>query len=427
MKTKFLISVIILLTCCTQKENQKVQPAPTESSKKESIKLSREVYYNKVLGMLIGSAIGDAMGAPTEGWSRKDIQISYGFVKGLDTMVRAAGAEGPWKFNLPAGGSTDDTRWKKLFVNYALGEQWSNLKPENFAHHIVEDYKADIQTLTSTEGFHPEAYEVNLMKMAWLQEWALVGDAYQQNDMKKYADAVSKFYGGEMVCGGMLYSPVVGACIPGDITGAYQAAYDLAIFDIGYARDITALVAAMTSQAFDPKADKASLAKIIRTLDPKDYFKSRLVGRASYNFYQLASNIVSEAKNLSEEDIPKLIKIPREWRPMNSLEYLQLTTAYSLLDKYNEDSAFHAGEIYLITVTAMMFSDYDFEKTMQFIVNYGRDNDTVAAVAGSILGAFWGADRLPEMLKKQSIRTHLELLETDLEDLALRMTNKYLE
>jgi ADP-ribosylglycohydrolase len=427
MKIKFLGSALILLMACYTPREQRVQPTHNEPQKKESTKLSREVYYNKVLGMLIGSAIGDAMGAPTEGWARKDIQVHYGFVEGLDTMVRASGAEGPWKFNLPAGGSTDDTRWKKLFVNYALSERWLDFKPENFAHHIVEEYKSDIKNLTSTQGFHPEAYEENLMKMAWLQEWALVGDAYQQNDMKKYADAVSKFYGGEMVCGGMLYSPVIGACLPSDVTAAYQTAYDLAIFDIGYARDITALVAAMTSQAFDSKVDKASLAKIIRTLDPKDYFKSRLVGRASYNFYQLACNIVSEAKNLSEQDIPKPIKIPREWQPMNTLEYLQLTRAYSLLDKYNEDSAFHAGEIYLITITAMMFADYDFEKTMQFIINYGRDNDTVGAVAGAILGAYWGAEGLPEKMKKQTIKVHKEILETDLEDLALRMTNKYLE
>jgi hypothetical protein len=221
----------------------------------------------------------------------------------------------------------------------------------------------------------------------------LVGAAYQKNDMKEYADALSKFYGGEMTCAGMLYSPVIGACIPGNAAAAYQAGYDLAIFDIGYARDITALVAAMTSKAFEEKADKASLAKVIRTVDPKDYFKSRLVGRASYNFYQLACDLVSEARNLTREDISTPIRIPREWRPMDTLAYLQLTRAYTLLDKYNEDTPFHAGEIYMITVTAMMFADYDFEKTMQFIINYGRDNDTVGAVAGAILGAYWGAQR----------------------------------
>jgi hypothetical protein len=36
---------------------------------------------------------------------------------------------------------------------------------------------------------------------------------------------------------------------------------------------------------------------------------------------------------------------------------------------------------------------------MQFIVNYGRDNDTVAAVAGMILGAKLGYSGLPESMR----------------------------
>ncbi len=34
-----------------------------------------ETYYDRVLGGLVGSAIGDAMGASTEMWYRKDIQL----------------------------------------------------------------------------------------------------------------------------------------------------------------------------------------------------------------------------------------------------------------------------------------------------------------------------------------------------------------
>ena len=377
--------------------------------------------------MLVGSAIGDAMGAPTEMWNRKNIQIEYGFVSDLDTMVRFPSAEGTWKYNLPAGGTTDDTRWKKLFVKYALEEPWPDLRADHFANHITENYKADIQSLKSTEGFQPGPYEENLMKMAWLQEWAIVADAYSKNNMTTYADALSKFYGGEMTCAGMLYSPVVGACVPADPLNAYQTAYDLAIFDNGYARDITALIAAMVSQAFTANAEKPSIINVVRTIDPKEYFKSRLVGRASYRFYQIANSIVSESKELTLKDKDINFKIPREWQPMDSLTYLQFSHAYTLLDKFNQDMPFHSAEIYLITITAMMYSDYDFEKTMEFIINYGRDNDTVAAVAGAILGAYWGVDHLPEKKVKQVLKVNKELLDNDLENLALTIKNKYVQ
>jgi hypothetical protein len=167
------------------------------------------------------------MGAPTEMWSRKDIQLEYGFVNGLDTMVRAPSAEGTWKYNLPSNGTTDDTRWKKLFVAYAAGEPWPNLRASTFAEHIRNQYQTDIDTLKSTKGFSPGPYEENLMKMAWLQEWAVVADAYSKKDINEYSSALAKFYGGEMTCAGMLYSPLVGACVPADPLAAYLAGYNL--------------------------------------------------------------------------------------------------------------------------------------------------------------------------------------------------------
>ena len=61
---------------------------------------------------------------------------------------------------------------------------------------------------------------------------------------------------------------------------------------------------------------------------------------------------------------------------------------------------------------------------MAFLVNLGRDNDTTSAVAGGILGAFWGFDKLPETMKKQVLTFQKENLETDLESLANQMTDK---
>lgn len=423
-----MIILAILAFCCTRSGEIVDQPASETGTgnTKNTTSLSEAEYYDKVLGLLVGSAIGDAMGAPTEMWSRKDIQLEYGFVNNLDSMVRAPSAEGTWIYNLPAGGTTDDTRWKKLFVSYAMEEPWPELRATSFAEHILKKYKSDIDVLKSTEGIAPGPYEENLMKMAWLQEWAVVADAYSQKDMDGYAKAVSKFYGGEMTCAGMLYSPLVGACSPADPITAYQSAYNLSIFDIGYARDVTALMAAMVSHAFDTRADKKSLIQVIRTVDPNDYFKSRLVGRAAYRFYQQSNSIVSSSKSLTRKDFPSDFRIPREWQPMDSLTYLQLSRAYGLLDEYNQDMPFHAAEIYQITLTAMLYCDFDFECTMEFIVNYGRDNDTAAAVAGAILGAYWGADKLPKEKVSRILKVNKELLGNDLEEMARVMTAKYL-
>jgi len=424
ISTALVLALLGFAGCETSSPNPAVPRDSTTTSAATSSQLSlpREHYHDKVLGLLIGSAIGDAMGAPTEMWGRSDIQLDYGFVDDLGPMVRTASAEGIWKSNLPAGGTTDDTRWKALTIEFLLAQDLDQATPQAMARHIMRVYQSHIDTLKATEGFHPKPYEDNLMKMAWLQEWALVAKPYAADDLPGYADALSKFYGGEMTCAGMLYSPIWGAVHAGAPDAAYQLGYHHAIYDIGYARDMTSLVAAMTAAAFDSDATPTSVINVNRTVDPESYFASRLVGRSSYRFYQHARKIVSEARAVSIEPMQAIPAVPAPFQHLKPLAYLQLKSAFDQLDAANESIAFHPGEIYLITLTAMLFHEFDFEGSMTFITNYGRDNDTVAAIAGAILGAYWGADRLPPGMTQKVLEVNRNELGLDLVQLADQMT-----
>ena len=75
-------------------------------------------------------------------------------------------------------------------------------------------------------------------------------------------------------------------------------------------------------------------------------------------------------------------------------------------------------------MTALQFGEGDFEKTMQFIINYGRDNDTVAAVAGMILGAKDGYSDLPVALRTEALRVNKENMGIDLEALARELSEQ---
>lgn len=421
------LGLLILISRCSEKKSNDLEDTVPEAQKIVKPTISKEVYHDKVLGMLIGSAIGDAMGAPTEMWTREDIQLNYGFVNDLDSMVRSPTAEGTWKYNLPAGGTTDDTRWKKLTIEFLLRGSMDQLKADDFANFITSDYERQVAELKNTDGFDPEPFEENLMKMAWLQEWALVAQPFAANDLVGYANAMSTFYGGEMTCAGMLYSPVFGAVFPKNAELAYTNAYNLGIFDLGYARDMTGLVSAMVSASFDENATMRSVLNVNRTIDPEGFFKSRLVGRSAYRFYMMAKTIDFETSAMTEADINDTLKIPNTWRHLNLLEYAKLKKAFDMLDLANEDVAFHPGEIYLIAITTMMVCDFDFEKSMAFIVNYGRDNDTVAAIAGAILGTYWGAEKLPAAMSEKVITVNRDELGIDLEKLAIQLTEKYFD
>lgn len=129
-----------------------------------------------------------------------------------------------------------------------------------------------------------------------------------------------------------------------------------------------------------------------------------------------AEFMLGEAKKLTEEEATK-IQLPRNFQG-SQLDWMQQTYLFDELEKRQKAIAFHAGEIFQILVTGMLYGDGDFQKTMAFIVNYGRDNDTVAAVAGMILGAAIGFEDLPDDLKMEVLKVSKEVVGLDLEALA---------
>lgn len=416
-----------------QKPTQNDMNTDYTESDYQDIGLTDSLLYDKILGSLVGSAIGDAMGAPTEMWSRWDIGEEYGHVDGLDLVLREPSPEGPWDFNLPPGAGTDDTRWKALMINFVLSEHdlmpdgtAFQPEPRRFAAYLNGAYERSVRDLKETAGLEPEPFEDNMRRLTWLQEWARVSRPYVEDDIDGYRNALSRFYGGEMACGGMLYAPVLGLSFPGRPEKAYAAAYDLGLFDLGYARDITGMTAALTAAAFAPDATTDTLASVLRDVDPEGFFRSRLLGRVAYQQYRQARAIVREARRVTEADMEEMTFRLPDGYPHDSLTFAQTLKAYELLNKAKQDAPFHAGEIHLINLTALLFSNLEFQSAMEFITNYGRDNDTVAAVTGSILGAMHGYSQLPRDQRELVVKVNREVLGIDLEQLGWELTEAVL-
>ncbi|MEL7530837.1 MAG: ADP-ribosylglycohydrolase family protein [Bacteroidota bacterium] len=392
--------------------------------------LSDEVLYDKLLGMLVGSAIGDAMGAPTEMWSREQMQLEYGFIDTLDDMVREPSAEGTWAMNLPAGGTTDDTRWKVLMIDYLTGTSSTVLtRPKrlsalSFAEHIQDRYEFGLSQLKEIDEYKLDPYEDQMRRIAWLKEWAMVSKPYAEGDIDRFSDALNKFYGGEMVCAGMLFSPMIGAAYPANPLWAYEQTYRIDIFDIGFAKDISALTASLVAKAMEPGVSPDSVLRVLRDVDPKGYFDSRLVGRTSYKVYRDALSIVKAAKEADPAEVlqitPIKLSMPLQ-TSADSIKYAHFAVAYERMDQQLQTFPFHPSEIHLVNLVALMLFDFDFQTSMEFVINFGRDNDTTGAVTGAILGAYHGVEALPEGLVQKVLETN-RLMGTDLELLAQRLT-----
>jgi hypothetical protein len=425
MKYLYLL-ILICIVGCKNENNQFNIPSPTNSIYVgDKSQLADSIYYDKVLGALVGSAIGDAMGASTEMWHRKDIQLSYGYINGLTPAVREQSPEGTWEHNLLAGATTDDTRWKSLMVHYFKANQ-NAINPDNFSQYIIEYYQnltkslanKDIQTST-------DLLDTQIEKIDWIKEWARVAIAYKK-DNQDYLKAQNRFYGGEMSCAGQLYSPMIGLITKSPLE-AYQKAYDLSLFDIGYAKDITALVSSMTNMAMRTQ-EFDSIMNAPKFIDPIGYADSRLVGRIPLAILDGAQKNVRRINDIVFVDSLLLnnntvFKVPSGYLGTKT-DWIRQEMLYQILEKDKRGIAFHSAEIWQILVTGLEFGKGDFEKTMQFIVNYGRDNDTVAAVAGMILGAKLGYKALPQELREKILKVNKENLGIDLEALAKEMTQQ---
>lgn len=407
--TNRILLFFLFISCisCVEKVDQEKMTFSNEIV--PGLDLTERELYDKVLGMMVGSAIGDAMGAPTEMWSREQINLEYGFVENLDSMIREVSPEGIWIADLPAGGTTDDTRWKLLMADYLLTQSQESLEAKDFAKHILDEFNKFSVELDEVDSADLSSQELVLLKMNWLREWSKVSSPFISNNLPAYADSLGKFYGGEMVCAGLLYAPSIGAFFPGNPEKAYLQAYKLSIYDLGYAKDLTGLASALTAAGMKKGATIDSIKSALR-IDPRNYFESRLVGRS-------ADVWVKEAIRITEES-EKIDSLPRSLKADNPA----LKFAFSQLDLKQQDMPFHAGEIFLQTLTAMMYSNFEFMGTLIFLTNYGRDNDTTAALAGGILGAWYGFDALPIKERNQVLEIGKSILGQDLEQEARKLT-----
>ena len=140
---RYLVTIGLLFLTFASCKDEKADidiPSPKKTVySSEALQLSKVAYYDKVLGALVGSAIGDAMGASTEMWRRKDIQLKYGYIKGFTPAIREQSPEGTWGHNLTSGATTDDTRWKFALVKY-LSKYQNDWSPEHFADFILDYY-----------------------------------------------------------------------------------------------------------------------------------------------------------------------------------------------------------------------------------------------------------------------------------------------
>ena len=104
---------------------------------------------DRALGAFYGLALGDALGMPTQSFSRADIVARFGHI----TTLEDAPADQPIAPNMPKGSITDDTE-QALLVGQLLIENQACIPPDQLAQRLI-DWEAGMQAKGSQDLLGP--------------------------------------------------------------------------------------------------------------------------------------------------------------------------------------------------------------------------------------------------------------------------------
>jgi ADP-ribosylglycohydrolase len=301
--------------------------------------VTKTVLYEKALGCLVAGVIGDAMGTPTEGMTYQDIEKKFGWVSDF------------------TGDGTDDTVMRDILAGvlvktggYARIDDWAqgwiDSRPRFLGEKRARFFVSVLHTVEK------------LTRGGWLPRQAALGN------MPSSSSA-------------MCIAPVgiVNACNPGQAAlQAYNLAGLIHTHDVSFCQDGAAAIAVAVAEACRTAASVDSiLSAAVTHLDPVSGRQMR--GRIK-EMVDLAASSGSY----------------QEFR----------RTVYDRRERFFQAITCDSRETIPLTFGIFRLAGGDVSQCVQYAANFGRDADTIAAMAGGIAGALRGYGAIPAAWREKS-------------------------
>ncbi|MFT4040772.1 MAG: ADP-ribosylglycohydrolase family protein [Thermomicrobiales bacterium] len=343
--------------------------------------------YHKVRGCLYGGAIGDALGAPAEWRFPPEIWARYG-----EILEFVEPWDGPSDIGKGDGRFTDDTHMIMLLGQIYTEEQ-RHLDPFIFAERIVP-LIADEPRWLAERGVEMPLVD----RLFYPEKWLLM--------RLRLANADPRLGGvGNMVnCGAAMYAAPVGIVNAGDPGAAYREAIDIfTAHQWSYGLEAAGVIAACVAAALAPGA---TVDDIIETA----------MGYAKEGTREAIGAVIYEARR--HEDWRAAIVPLRE-----AIQPFDGSAEDGVRDRGNgtddwQPSRRKSIEELPVALGMLVVAKGDFLEAVRGAANYGRDNDSIASMAGSLAGALHGDSVLPAGWPEQVNRAN----RVDLDPLAASLT-----
>ena len=324
---------------------------------------------DRVTGCLVGAAVGDALGGPVEGWTPEQIAERHG--------GRVRGIVGPfhreWRTARPIapyhkgdGHVTDDTLMTHALVR-VYAKVRDHLDAYSVADHLVPDLITNPRWIPELE-----AEALPLQRIFLAEKWIVARLHYGHVDPREAG------VGNIVNCGATMYVAPIGIVNAGNPEAAYAEAIDVAgAHQSSYGREAAGVYAAAVAEAMRPGADVDSVVEAALRL-AKDGTKHAIAAVA-----EAAAGISDWRAGLAE--------LRRAVEPFDTVGPDYRAPAMDA----RIPSRTKAIEELPIALGMLIAAGGDYREAVLGAVNYGRDSDSIAVMAGSIAGALGGADAVP--------------------------------
>lgn len=316
---------------------------------------------DRIYGCMIGGAVGDAMGFPTEGMHFRKIRRLYGRVE--NPMIR----EGTDGWDPPVDGPvyTDDTVMKHMVCEaiFAAGGR------------ITIQAAAEVWRRTIT----------NYDQWVWWQNTRVVAVKLRMNPLIPLRDVGRD----SIPCNdaAMIVGPI-GIVNAGDPSRAAVETWDVSsLWQTGYSRECAAAMAACHAEALRPDASVESIVETACKYSPtmKPYIDTAMktVGKSA------------DTDDFTERFYADCLEFPNQ-------EFWQR------IGGGNPDWSFGADPVEVCTeaLAFLALSGGDGRKAIRGAINFGRDCDTIAGIAAALCGALNGPDTIPLEWREEIIRAN---------------------
>jgi len=322
---------------------------------------------DRFVGCLLGLACGDALGAPVEEWTSTSIRASLGFIRDYQTTI------------LGRGIITDDTQLSILLAQSII--QNEHFDPSQFAYHLGEWMRR------VDEGEEPGRGTGQTVSLACRRlykgaYWKRSGEFSAGNSSAVRVPPLAMFHCKKPES--VLLNDAKDSCIPTHIDPLAIAGTQ--VYSVALARLLQS-----DFDNFDPIEFVKGLVEVAKPLHGQ-------VG-------DVIEDLVNRLEGRSLEDLAFIV-------PGGPTEVTHFDNTLSLQENVRIVDRMGTGKFILQTLPAAMYSflanPYDIESAILCSVNAGGDADTIAAMTGSLAGAFNGAQGIPirwlhELEKKDTL------------------------